>query len=173
VTPVTLKVEPVAKAAMFGTRIFESVELREKMVALLNQQVADTFDLYSQVKQAHWNTKGPQFYPLHLLFDDLAGKLAEYVDTIAERVTAIGGTAMGTVRMAALASRLPELTEGTLHGLSSVEALAVRYAALTKTTRAAIETAAASGSADTADMLTQVSKDLDKALWFLEAHLQA
>jgi starvation-inducible DNA-binding protein len=163
----------VEKPHMFGTRIFVPAELREQMVELLNHQLADTFDLYSQVKHAHWNVKGPQFYPLHLLFDDLAGKLAEYIDTIAERVTAYGGTARGTVRMAAGASRLPELTDGTLTGMSCVEALAVRYATLTKTTRAAIETAATGGSADTADLLTQVSKDLDKALWFLEAHLQA
>jgi len=77
------------------------------------------------------------------------------------------------VRMAAGASRLPELTDGTLSGMACVEALAVRYATVTKTTRAAIETAATGGSADTADLLTQVSKELDKALWFLEAHLQA
>ena len=159
------------KPQMFGTRIFVPLELREQMVQLLNQQLADTFDLYSQVKQAHWNVKGPQFYPLHLLFDDLAGKLAEYVDTIAERVTAIGGTARGTVRMAAGASRLPELPNGTLNGMSWVEALAVRYATATMTTRAAIETAATSGAADTADLLTEVSRGLDKARWFLEAHL--
>lgn len=162
------------KPQMFGTRIFVPLELREQMVELLNQQLADTFDLYSQVKQAHWNVKGPQFYPLHLLFDDLAEKLAEYVDTIAERVTAIGGTARGTVRMAAGASRLPELPTGTLNGMSCVEALAVRYATATKTTRAAIETAATSGAADTADLLTEMSRGLDKALWFLEwTHLQA
>jgi len=173
VSPITLMSEPAVKAKMFGTRIFVPVELREKMVDLLNQQLADTFDLCSQVKQAHWNTKGPQFYPLHLLFDDLAAKLAEFVDSIAERVTAIGGTAMGTARMAAGASRLPELTAGTLNGMSAVEALAVRYAALSKTTRAAIETATSSGAADDADLLTEMSRALDKALWFLEAHLQA
>lgn len=171
--PIIMKSEPTSKPHMFSTRIFMPVELREQMAALLNQQLADTFDLYSQVKQAHWNAKGPQFYPLHLLFDDLAGKLAEYVDMLAERVTAIGGTAMGTVRMAAGASSLPELTGGTLHGMSGVEALAVRYAALTKTTRAGIETAAKAGAADAADLLTEMSRDLDKALWFLEAHLQA
>lgn len=160
------------KPQMFGTRIFVPLEVREQIVGLLNQQLADTFDLYSQVKQAHWNVKGPQFYSLHLLFDDLAEKLAEYVDTIAERVTVIGGTASGTVRMAAGASRLPELTNETFDGMPCVEALAVRFAALTSTTRAAIEAATTSGAADTADLLTEVSRGLDKALWFLEAHLQ-
>ena len=162
----------VEQAATFNTRIFLPPEVREAMVQLLNQQLADTFDLYSQVKHAHWNVKGPQFYPLHLLFDELAGKLAEYVDTIAEQATALGGTAKGTVRMTAAASRLPELAAGTLNSVSCVETLAVRFGALTKTTRTAIETAASSGSADTADLFTEVSRGLDKALWFLEAHLQ-
>ena len=69
------------------------------MVSLLNQQLADTFDLYSQVKQAHWNVKGPQFIALHELFDRLAGELQAHVDLIAERATALGGKALGTVRI--------------------------------------------------------------------------
>ncbi|MGH9933436.1 MAG: ferritin-like domain-containing protein, partial [Pyrinomonadaceae bacterium] len=58
---------------------------RAKLNSLLNQQLADIFDLYSQTKQAHWNVKGMYFYPLHLLFDKLAEELEEYVDIIAER----------------------------------------------------------------------------------------
>jgi len=146
---------------------------RQTMIALLNQHLADTFDLYGQVKQAHWNVKGAQFYPLHKLFDDLAAELADFSDTIAERATALGGTAMGTVRMSAGASRLPELPLTAMNGLSCVEALATRYAALAKTTRAAIEAAQKTDDADTADLFTEVSRGLDKSLWFLEAHLQS
>ena len=91
-------------AQMFETRIDLSAERREKMVAVLNQQLADTFDLHSQAKQAHWNVKGPQFHQLHELFDTLAEQLSGYVDLIAERATALGGTALGTARMSAAAS---------------------------------------------------------------------
>src|SRR5687767_14692724 len=96
----------MAKARTFPTRIDLAADKRDKLVEILNQQLADTFDLYSQSKQAHWNVKGPQFHQLHELFDDLAEELQGYTDLIAERATALGGTALGTVRMSAEASRL-------------------------------------------------------------------
>jgi starvation-inducible DNA-binding protein len=103
----------------------------------------------------------------------LAGEVEAYVDLIAERVTTLGGTALGTARQAAAASRLPEYPPDVADSLPSVEALAVRYANLAATTRAAIDLAATQGDADTADLFTEVSRGLDKGLWFLEAHLQA
>jgi len=152
------------------TRIDIKPKLRENMIALLNQQLADTLDLYTQVKQAHWNVKGPHFIMLHELFDKLAEDLEDPVDDIAERVTALGGVARGTARDAAARSRLKELGRD-FHDLTVVAELADRYAALASTTRAAIETAAKEGDADTSDLFTGVSRGLDKALWFLESHL--
>jgi starvation-inducible DNA-binding protein len=102
----------------------------------------------------------------------LADELREFVDLIAERATALGGTAMGTVRMSAAASRLPDYPLIAGDSIEHVEALAVRFAALAATTRSAIESAEHLGDADTADLFTEVSRGLDKALWFLEAHLQ-
>jgi starvation-inducible DNA-binding protein len=107
------------------------------------------------------------------LFDDLADQLKQYVDLIAERVTALGGTALGTVRMAAAASRLTEYPLDPGGSMEHVEALAERWAALAATTRSAIKTAEDEDDATTADLLTEVSRGLDKSLWFLEAHLQA
>jgi starvation-inducible DNA-binding protein len=158
---------------VFKSRINLAAGTREKMIALLNQQLADTFDLYSQTKQAHWNVKGAQFYPLHELFDKLAHELGDYVDLIAERATALGGLALGTVRMSAAASRLPESSLDVVESIPSVEALATGYAGLAATTRAAIDAATEQADMDTADLFTEVSRGLDKSLWFLEAHLQA
>jgi len=104
----------MATPKTFTTRIDLAPETRAQMIALLNQQLADTFDLFSQTKQAHWNVKGAQFYQLHELFDKLAEEVEGFVDLIAERATALGGTAMGTVRMAAGASRLPEYPVDTV-----------------------------------------------------------
>jgi starvation-inducible DNA-binding protein len=154
------------------TRIDLHSEVREEMVPLLNQQLADTFDLYSQTKQAHWNVKGPQFYALHELFDKLAAELAEHVDAIAERVTALGGLAEGTARMSARSSRLPELPLEAIGGMATVDALAERYGALAASTRRAIAASEEYGDTTSADLMTEVSRSLDKALWFLEAHLQ-
>ena len=160
----------MAKNRTSTTRIDLKSKLRDSMTALLNQQLADTVDLYTQVKQAHWNVRGPHFIALHELFDKLAEDLEDPVDDIAERVTALGGVARGTARDAAARSRLKELGRD-FHDLTVVAELADRYAALASTTRAAIETAAKEGDADTSDLFTGVSRGLDKALWFLEAHL--
>ena len=158
--------------SMFSTRNDIAREVREKMISLLNQQLADTFDLYSQTKQAHWNVKGAQFFQLHELFDKLAAELIGYVDLIAERATALGGLALGTVRMSASNSQLPECELEITDSLPTVESVAERYAALATSTRQAIESAEDQGDADTADLFTEVSRGVDKALWFLEAHLQ-
>jgi starvation-inducible DNA-binding protein len=163
----------MATAQLFETRIDLPADRREKMVALLNQQLADTFDLYGQAKQAHWNVKGAQFQQLHALFEDFANQLSSYADLIAERATALGGTALGTVRMAAEASRLAEYPLDPGGSMQHVEALAERFAALAATTRSAIKAAEKEDDAATADLLTEVSRGLDKSLWFLEAHLQA
>jgi starvation-inducible DNA-binding protein len=145
---------------------------RKKLIDLLNQQLADTLDLFSQTKFAHWNVKGPTFIALHKLFDELAEALEDSSDLIAERATALGGVATGTLRQGASRSRIPEFPEETFKDMAVVDALATRYANLAKTTRDAIDKADELKDKDTADLFTEVSRALDKSLWFLEAHLQ-
>ena len=156
----------------FPTRNDLPAETRRKMVAMLDQQLADSFDLQSQLKQAHWNVKGPQFIALHKLFDKLAEGLGETIDEIAERATALGGVVHGTVRMAAQASRLPDFPANAFAGEKVLKALADRYALLAASSREAIDTAEDAEDKTTADLFNQVSADVDKALWFLEAHLE-
>jgi len=156
----------------FSTRNDLPAATRKKMIALLDQQLADSADLYSQVKHAHWNVKGPNFIALHKLFDKLAEIVAEQSDRIAERATAFGGVVHGTVRMAAAASRLPDYPADAFAGDLALGALADRFAALGASTRKAIDTAEKAEDLTTSDLFTQVSHDLDKALWFLEAHLE-
>lgn len=160
------------KTVRFSTRMDLGKSARAEMADLLNARLADVFDLYSQTKQAHWNVKGAQFIALHELFDDLAAELLDHADMIAERVTAMGGMALGTVRMAAAASSLPEFPADAFEGMAVVAALADRYAAFGASVRAAIDTADQAGDKDTADLFTEVSRGVDKNLWFLEAHIQ-
>jgi starvation-inducible DNA-binding protein len=154
------------------TRIDIPAKTREQINVTLNQQLADMFDLYSQTKQAHWNVKGSDFYQLHLLFDELAAGILDMVDLLAERITALGGVAMGTVHMAAQSSRLPEFPGRDVSSIASVEVLAVRYASVAETSRSAIVIASERQDETTANMLQDISALLDKDLWFLEAHLQ-
>lgn len=161
------------EARTFPTRVGIPAETRRQMITLLNQLLADAFDLFSQTKQAHWNVKGLQFIALHELFDKLAEDLEGTIDDLAERATALGGTALGTARMAAAASTLPEYPIDITDGPQHVEALAERFGRLAVSVRAAIDTATEAGDLDTADLFTEASRMLDKNLWFLEAHLQA
>lgn len=156
----------------FPTRNNIDTDTRVKLISLLNQQLADTFDLMSQTKFAHWNVKGPNFIALHKLFDELAEELEEHVDEIAERATALGGVALGTARQAAAMSQTPEFPSGVHNGLDVVAALADRFASVGKSVRAAIDEADELGDKDTADLFTQLSRDLDQSLYFLESHLQ-
>ena len=148
-------------------------EARSAMVELLNQQLADAIDLGLQAKQAHWNVKGPSFIALHELFDEVVDAVEKYVDDLAERAVELGGTAYGTVRTAARASRLPEYPLDISAGREHVTALSRVLAGFGKVARAAIDKAASSGDADTADLFTEVSRGVDKLLWKVEVHNQA
>lgn len=157
---------------MLATRIDVSTTAQEKLIAILNQQLADLFDLYSQTKQAHWNVRGPHFYSLHELFDRIAGELTTFLDDMAERIAALGGAALGTVGLAAKATRLPECDLEVTDGMPLVRELVDRFGAVASTTRTAIELAESHDDAVTADLLTEVTRGLEKNLWFLEAHLR-
>lgn len=155
----------------YPTRIDLPAEVRSQVVDLLNQTLAATLDLQTQTKQAHWNVKGMDFFQLHELFDEIAAEIADYVDMVAERVTALGGTALGTARIAAAQSILPEYPLDAVDGADHVVALAERFALYAKHVREAIDQTGNAGDADTADLYTEISRTVDKRLWFLEAHL--
>jgi starvation-inducible DNA-binding protein len=164
---------PASTRRTFPTRIDIPAEARDQLVAILNARLADTFDLYSQLKQGHWNVKGSDFIQLHELYDQVAADILEHVDAIAERATALGGLALGTVRMAAAASSLSEFPIDAVQGEQTVEAIADALATYGEAVRGAIDGAAELGDQDTADLFTEVSRAVDKHLWFVEAHLQA
>jgi starvation-inducible DNA-binding protein len=161
-----------AKAREFSTRIDIPAPSRSTVVELLNQQLADTFDLYSQVKQAHWNVKGKDFWQLHELFDAVAETVFPWADELAERATALGGYATGTVRMSAENSRLPELPTNLTDGTEYLKAVIERVASYAETVRQAIDGAEQAEDMSSADLFTEISREVDKQLYFLEAHLQ-
>ncbi|HEY2156920.1 MAG TPA: DNA starvation/stationary phase protection protein Dps, partial [Isosphaeraceae bacterium] len=121
----------------------------------------------------HWNVKGPSFIALHELFDDFYENVTEYVDLTAERITTLGGVAEGTIQAISGRSKLPAYPLTISEGLAHVDALATAFADFGKATRAAIDRSNELGDADAADIFTEISRGIDKDLWFLEAHLQA
>jgi len=158
---------------MFKTKNDLPEATRGKMVELLNARLADCIDLQTQTKQAHWNVKGPNFIALHELFDKINEEVEDYVDDIAERAVQLGGVAEGTARTVAKRSSLSEYPAKAADGRSHVEALSSALAAFGTAARKAIGEANDQGDLDTADLFTEVSRGIDKWLWFVEAHLQA
>ena len=158
---------------MFRTKNDLPENTRVKAVELLNARLADCIDLQTQTKQAHWNVKGPDFIALHELFDKINEAVEDYVDDIAERAVQLGGVAEGTARMVAKRSALAEYPASAVDGRSHVEALSSALAAFGKAARKAIDQANELNDLDTADLFTEVSRGIDKWLWFVEAHLQA
>jgi starvation-inducible DNA-binding protein len=158
---------------MFKTKNDIPEPTRTAVVELLNACLADCIDLQTQTKQAHWNVKGPNFIALHELFDKINEEVEDYVDDVAERAVALGGVAEGTARMVAKRSSLAEYPINAADGRSHVEALSSALAAFGKFVRKAIGQANELNDPDTADLFTEVSRGIDKWLWFVEAHLQA
>ena len=158
---------------MYETENDISENRREELNGLMNQRLADAVDLQLQMKQAHWNVKGPHFIGLHELFDKVDEAVEAYVDLIAERIVQLGGIAEGTVRVAAGRSQLEEypldIADGSLH----VEAVAKALSTFGREVRKTISEADQLDDADTADLFTEVSRGIDKWLWFVEAHIQA
>jgi starvation-inducible DNA-binding protein len=172
-----MKKEPASKLDAEPTMYETSIDLpkagRVELNQILNQRLADAVDLQSQVKQAHWNVKGPHFIGLHKLFDEVYESVGEYVDLIAERIVQLGGIAEGTARVAASRSRLDEYPLDIAEGSAHVQALSKALADFGHEVRLAIDEADDLDDADTADLFTEVSRGIDKWLWMVEAHMQA
>jgi starvation-inducible DNA-binding protein len=166
----------MSKTGTAAVRMYKSsvgeIENRQAIIALLNARLADSVDLHSQVKWAHWNVKGMHFIQLHQLFDSVAGHLEDLTDTIAERVVTLGGVANGTTREAAAKSGLKEADLSASDGASQLKWLVHNVAHHANAMRQAVNESDDLGDKITTDLFTALTRELDKDLWFLEAHLQ-
>jgi starvation-inducible DNA-binding protein len=156
---------------MYPTKNDLPETVRSAVSDVLNARLADAIDLQTQCKQAHWNVKGPNFIALHKLFDDVNEDVEEYVDLIAERSVQLGGVADGTARSVAKRTTLAEYGAHGPDARDHVQALSSALSSFGKVVRAAIAQTADLGDADTADVFTEISRGVDKWLWFVEAHL--
>jgi len=158
---------------MYRTQNDIAEETREKLIEILNRRLADAIDLQLQGKQAHWNVKGPNFIGLHKLFDEIVEEVEEYVDLIAERIVQLGGIAEGTAQAVVANADMDEYPLNIANGKDHVVALSKSLATFGRHARYAIQQSDELGDADTADIFTEISRGIDKWLWFVEAHLQA
>ena len=146
-------------------------EIRIQSVELLNLQLAAAIDLHAQMKQAHWNVRGPGFIAIHELFDRVSGEVEGFSDLIAERAGGLGGTANGTIQTAAKHSYLVPYPLGIADETKHLFAVSGALAAFGGSIREAIEKSTKIGDPTTADLFTEISRGVDQELWFVESHL--
>ena len=144
---------------------------RKSLIDLLQSRLTQAIDLHLDAKQAHWNVRGPHFAQLHELFDSLHVQLGEHVDDLAERLVQLGGQAHGTVQAISAGSDLPAYPLELSAGREHLIAIADRLSRVCASMRSAIGAADDRGDEGTADLFTGISRDLDKSLWMVEAHL--
>src|SRR5437660_12832233 len=161
-----------ASTKLYPTKISLPWSTRLEVAGLLNQRLADSIDLQTQCKQAHWNVKGPTFIALHKLFDEINEDVEAYVDLIAERIVQLGGIAEGTVGVVEARSTLIDYPLTLSSGAQHVAALSDALAGFGRTVRLGIEEMNELEDAGSADILTEISRGVDKWLWFVEAHQQ-
>ena len=155
---------------MLKTKNTLDLKIRKTVTELLQDRLSDAIDLQTQMKQAHWNIKGPHFIGLHKLFDEINEDVEAYVDDIAERAVQLGAIVHGTARAVAKNSALKEYPLNIVADSEHVAAVSDALAAFGKLVREAIDTADKAGDKDTADLFTEISRGTDKWLWFVEAH---
>ena len=160
------------KQRLHPTRTKLESNARAVAIEVLNKRLADGLDLALITKQAHWNLKGPQFIGIHLMLDGFRTEQDDLTDKMAERITALGGTALGTAQTITAGSQLTPYPTDIYRIADHLAALIDRYSVYANSVRENIDETDEAGDPDTADLLTEVSRAIDKQLWFLEAHVQ-
>lgn len=143
---------------------------RIKIVGQLNPLLATLADLGSQIHHAHWNIKGLDFYPKHKMLDDLYAGIDGMLDELGERITALGGYATGTIRMAAADSMIDEITQA-IDSLSLVRDLLDKHVTISAKLGTMIVAIDALGDPTTSNLLQEFQHRIDKHIYFLEAHI--
>ena len=147
-----------------------SEDARKKMIDLLNARLSDTIALTLAVKQAHWNIKGSGFIGVHELLDEVADRLRESSDLMAERAVMLGGLAQGTLEAASKNANVAPYPTDMVDIQDHVRALTERYKEFGSKLRDAIEQADDADDDDTEDLFTEVSRIVDKDAWFIGAN---
>jgi starvation-inducible DNA-binding protein len=163
---------PTLPQPVFETKNTIEQSERSSLVKTLNQALADAIDLQLQTKMAHWNVRGPNFLPLHELFDDVNARAREFSDLIAERIGQLGGLVEGNLQAVAARSRLDIYPIDRMRESEHTERVAASLAAFATAGRETVETASEMGDEVTADIFTEVTRSTEKLLWFVEAHFQ-
>jgi starvation-inducible DNA-binding protein len=147
-------------------------EHREEIAQGLKHLLADSYTLYLQTHNFHWNVTGPQFRELHLLFEEHYTELAVAVDDIAERIRTLGVNAPGTYKQFAQLSNIAEV-DGIPPAQEMVKILKASHEQVVRTCREALKKAQAGDDESSVALISDRMRIHEKTAWMLRAMLQA
>lgn len=141
---------------------------RTRIAEGLERLLADSYTLYLQTHNFHWNVTGPQFRELHLMFEEHYTELATAVDEVAERIRTLGVAAPGTYKAFAKLSSIREV-EGVPEADEMVKTLTHGHEQVVKTCRAVLRVAQAADDESTAALVSDRMRVHEKTAWMLRA----
>ena len=150
-----------------------TAESRQYTISILEQLLADAHVLYIKTRNFHWNVKVPRFHDLHKFFESQYDELEGYIDEIAERIRALGGTATGSMAGFLMNARIVESAGPPPSADSMLEQLLVDHETIIRHLRSDLATVNEKyGDAGTSDFLTGLMEGHEKMAWMLRAHLE-
>ena len=161
---------PFQEPRFYPTQCDIPEDIRIQIVEWLNQTLATSIDLNSQIQQATWTLRGINFYPFYLLLNGMSAQNHHYIHIISKRISALASIPLVSIRVAGQYSQLPEFPFDEETTEATLRALAYRVALHGRWVRCAIEHMIELDDRVTADIYTQFSRTLDPHLWLLEAH---
>ncbi|WP_028399994.1 Dps family protein [Ectobacillus panaciterrae] len=141
------------------------------VVNVLNKQVANWNVLFVKLHNFHWYVKGPQFFTLHVKFEELYNEAATYVDELAERILALKGQPLATMKEYLETSTIQESTSNE-SAEEMVRTLVNDFSALISELKEGMDIANEAEDETTADMLLAIHTALEKHVWMLSAFLK-
>ncbi|ELL5578975.1 TPA: DNA starvation/stationary phase protection protein [Staphylococcus aureus] len=143
---------------------------QQDVVKELNQQVANWTVAYTKLHNFHWYVKGPNFFSLHVKFEELYNEASQYVDELAERILAVGGNPVGILTECLEQSIVKEAAKG-YSAEQMVEELSQDFTNISKQLENAIEIAGNAGDDVSEDMFIGMQTSVDKHNWMFKSYL--
>lgn len=144
--------------------------MSEKLLHVVNKQVADWTVLYVKLHNYHWYVKGKDFFTLHEKFEELYSETATYIDDLAERMLALNGKPVATMKECLEISSIQE-AEGNESAEQMVKNLYDDFSNIAEELKQGMEPAGEVGDETTGDMLLAIHQSIEKHNWMLKAFL--
>lgn len=143
----------------------------EELIQAINRQVANWTVLYTKLHNFHWYVKGPNFFTLHEKFEELYNEASGHIDELAERILALGGEPVATLKESLELASIKEASSA-MNANEMVQATLDDFRTVTEESKKGIELAEAQSDETTGDILLAIHQELEKHNWMLSAYLK-